>query len=293
MKRRFARRIEAAGIALLSACWSTTSLGLEVNIDRFTVTRDASVLFDDTFGDGTPPPSAPNFVTGLAASYNVVGTIPAGAESAGLLHLDSVNGAVTANAADAARRGVFATLLTSTTGGATQLGIGNVLQLSGTFGLAIPPGPLYSGYGIRFTDAAGAGNHQLAQLSVQYGEAFAQPRISYLIQDFDADTVTTLANVALTPPGGADQIRLMLTRPNAANNEFLGSFAFLSGGLVVGGGAFDVPAVLFQGESFVRAQFFVAEAIATPVPEPEIFLLMGVGAAFAFVARRRAVRVRR
>lgn len=140
----------------------------------------------------------------------------------------------------------------------------------------------------RFTDSSSAGSHQLAQLSVQYGEDLAQPRITYLLQDFDASTVVTLGNVALAPPVGADQILLMLTRPSATNNDFWGSFSYLSGGLVVGGGGFQVPAALFQGESFVRAQFFVAEAVAAPVPEPENYALMLAGLrVMGLIARRR------
>ena len=205
-------------------CWSTASLGLEVNVDQFTVTRDSSILFNDTFDDNAPPPSAPNFVTGLAASYAVFGTIPAGAESGGLLHIDSANGALSGNAIEAQRLIVNATLVT---GGATNLGIGNVLELSGTFGLTIPTGPLYSGYGVRFSDAASGVTHQLAQIQVQYGEALAQPRISYIFQDFDTNSLVTLGNVPLAAPAGADQIRLTVTRPSASNNNFFASFSYL------------------------------------------------------------------
>ena len=137
-----------------------------------------------------------------------------GAEAGGLLQLNSANGAATANAAGFSRVAVIGTLLTSTTGGATQLGIGDVLTLSGTFGLTIPTGPYVSGYGVRFSDSANNVTHQLAQLYVGYNDVIGQSQIAYILQDFDADTITTLGATLLGAPVGADQIRLTISRPS-------------------------------------------------------------------------------
>jgi len=277
-------RISFFFIALIAMCWSITSHAIIVNIDQFSITRDGGAFFSDGFSDGVPPPSAPNFASGTAASYSVLGTIPNNAESGGLLQLNSANGALSANATEAPRLTLAATLLTSTTGGATQLGTGNTLVETGLFSLTIPPGPLFSAYGIQFTDAAGAGANQLVQLFVRFNEATGQPQIAYILQDFVANTITTLGTSPLNLSLGADQILFTLSRPNVGDNNFFGSFSYLSGGSIVGGGSFATPGVLFQGENFVRGRFFVAEAI--PEPETYAMLLAGLGL-LGFVARRR------
>lgn len=45
-----------------------------------------------------PPPSAPNFASGTAASYGVFGTSTSNAESGGKLLLDTANGLISVNA---------------------------------------------------------------------------------------------------------------------------------------------------------------------------------------------------
>jgi hypothetical protein len=84
------------------------------------------------------------------------------------------------------------------------------------------------------------------------------------LQDFDANTITPLGSTPFVPPAGADQIRLLLDRPDVSNDNFFASFSYLSSGSVLGGGAFSTPAQLFQGEEFVRAGFFASEEGSTP-----------------------------
>lgn len=95
MKSGSARGMVLPGLALLAMCASTGSHAIQVNIDQFSVVRNGATVFNDTFPDGAPPPSAPSFVSGAPASYSVFGTVPAGAESGGLLQLDSANGGAT------------------------------------------------------------------------------------------------------------------------------------------------------------------------------------------------------
>jgi hypothetical protein len=129
-------------IALIATLSSAPAHGIIVVCDELSITRDGAAFFDDSFNDGMPPPSAPNFASGAGASYNVTGTIPSDAESGGSLLLDTVNGALTTNADGTQRQSLILTLLTSTTGGATQIGAENTFVEMGVFNLTAPPGPL-------------------------------------------------------------------------------------------------------------------------------------------------------
>jgi hypothetical protein len=74
-----------------------------------------------------------------------------------------------------------ATLLTSTTVGPIQLGVGNTFLETGLFNLAIPSGPLYSNYGISFRDAC-----QAVVLNVEFNETTRPTDIVLRLQNFVA-----------------------------------------------------------------------------------------------------------
>ena len=259
-------------VALLGSIWSTSSVALTVDLADFAVSRNGVAIFDDSFDDGLPPPSAPNFASGATASYVVFGSFPAGSEAAGLLTLDTSNGALTSNAGGQARRTLSATLATAAA--SSGLGADDTLTAQGLFDLATPPGPLYNGYGIQFTDANAGVQHQLAQLQVRFNPVSGIPVISYQFQDFDAGSISVLGQTAFTPPSGADQILLQISRPDVGSTDFFGSFQFLAGGSVVGSGNFAAPAMLFDGEDYVRARFFASAAV---VPEPGTLALFTGG----------------
>jgi hypothetical protein len=50
--------------------FGTTAQGSPVFIDDFSVTKNGALIFRDSFSDGVPPPSAPNFANGTPASYS-------------------------------------------------------------------------------------------------------------------------------------------------------------------------------------------------------------------------------
>jgi len=279
VKRRF-----GLAAVMCATLWTTHSEAIVVPLDNFSVTRNGADFFTDNFSDGLEPPSGPTSPT----NYGVNGVIPGTAEAGGQLLLDSSLGILTANATDDARIFLGVTLLSDNT---TNLSLGlksdDTLILTGTFGLTVPVGPLISAYGIRFSD----GGNQIAQLAVQYQPSTAQAEIRYLLQDFVANTITVLGSVALAAPNGSDQILLRLSRPNVANDDLFASFTYLSGGVAVGNGTFNQAAQIFQGEEWVRAQFFASEAIAVAaIPEPETYALMLSG--LAFLASRRIARRR-
>jgi PEP-CTERM motif len=256
---------------LLAIFSSTTSHAIQVNIDQFTITRNGSTFFSDSFTDGTEPPSAPT------GNYGVFGSLGTNAEAGGKLLLDTATGTLSANAIETPRRTVAALFLSNSDSSNLTAGlkIDDTLSVTGIFDLVIPTGPLFSAYGVRFTDAAGGETHQFLQMFVRFDPVTGQPQIRYVLQDFDANTITNLGTTLFAPPIGTDQLVLSITRPDETENEFFGSWAFLDGGTTIGSGSFLTPGSAFLGENFVRGQFFASQGVQ--VPEPASLLLLGSG----------------
>jgi hypothetical protein len=258
-----------------------------VNVHEFTVSKNGTVLFTDSFDDGNEPPSAPNFTGGGAASYNVLGSISAGAESGGMLQIDSANGVLTANAPGVGRQETRVRLITNIDPANLTAGLksDDTLSVSAIFSLTTPTGVLNPQYSVRFTDASASGVHQSAQVQVQGITSTGQTFVRFIMQDFDADTLTVLGSVLFAPPSGVDSILLSIERPDLTNDDFIGSFAYVSGGLVGARTYFGTAAQLFQGENFVRAEFNVSDGVFLDVPEPGSLVLLALG--FAGLAIRR------
>ena len=284
--RRYTR-IAPAVVAVATCFWSVAAHSAVVYLDQFEIKRNGRTFFTDGFGDGNPPPNAPNFPNGQTASYSVFGTFVAGSEANGLLRLNSADGGLTQNALGQDRRNLHAALNTNTD--SSDLGAGlkidDTLGLTGLFNLSSLTGPLINGYGIRFSDRAGGVFNQMAELDVRFNPVTGKVEVRYILQDFDANTISERGLADFAPPNGADQILLQLTRPDTSNTNFFASYSYLQGGNVLGGGAFEAPISLFQGENFVRAEFHAFESL--PVPEPGTLALLGLGFAGMAAMRRR------
>jgi hypothetical protein len=284
LHQRLAHCASALGLALLSA---QAQAGV-FELDTFSVTRNGTTIFTDTFADGTPPPSAPAFNDGSPASYTVFGS--AGPESGGLLTLNTANGGLTTNAAGDARLTIRAALDTNTSNDPALLNRGlkddDVLRLRGLFNLGVPVGPQLNGYGIRFSDRALGVVNQVADLLVRFDPVTGKTQITWSLQDFASGVVTGVGFADLLVPEGADQIQLQIDRPDVTSKDFFASWSFLDGGVVKGSGSFATGIGLFDGERFVRAEFLAFSS----VPLPGTVWLLGAGllAGLGFARRRRA-----
>jgi hypothetical protein len=269
--KRFSYVAGVVVVGLLAVFSSTTSHAIQVNIDQFTITRNGSTFFSDSFTDGSEPPSAPT------GSYNVFGSFGSNAESGGKLLLDTATGALSANAIETPRRSVAAIFLSNADSSNLTAGlkIDDTLAVTGIFDFAIPTGPLFSAYGVRFTDAFAGATHQFLQMFVRFDPVTGQPEIRYVLQDFDANTITGLGTTLLNAPSGTDQILLSITRPDSTKNEFFGSWVFLDDGATIGSGSFLTSGSAFLGENFVRGQFFASQGVQ--VSEPAALWLIGFG----------------
>lgn len=302
--------------------WAITGHAIEVSIDQFSIARDGNVFFTDTFNapGGGPPagPSniAPNYNPAIYGTgrntplgYHVLdnttvgstsGTTLSTAGTGNVLPLDTASGAAVANAEGAVRHEIAVTLLTNVASvtAASALTSFNVLSETGLFDLTIPTGPLFSAYGIRFSDnlpnaTPSHPDGQLLQLFVRYNDTALRAEIAYILQDFGANTITLLGSTPLLPalPAGADQIQFTLGQ-NTAGGSFFGRYEFFDDGVGLGVHALG-SGNLFSDSSFqfVRGQFFVAEGVTAAIPEPEIYAMMMVGLGLlGWVGRRKKLK---
>lgn len=278
-------------IAVSAAVWSDPSQATVVSIEEFTVTRNGTTLFSDSFSDGLAPPSAPNFAGGGAANYFVLGTIPVTAESGGLLQLDTANGVSTVNSLGIGRLETRVRLATNIDDAnlAAGLKVDDTLAVAGIFSLSMPTGVLFPQYSVRFTDAAVGEVHQAVQMQVVFDTTTGLTRLRYIIQDFDADTLIVLGSELLDAPLGADGILLGIDRLSATGGDFFGSYAYVTDGIVGARSTFALGVQMFQGENFVRAEFNVSDGFIAAVPEPSTIALMlcALGVLGVVTSRRR------
>jgi len=272
------------GLAFLGILYqSPPAEGAPFFIDQFTVVKNGVLLFTDPFDDGVPPPSAPNFENGNAASYTVGGTPN---EAGGRVRLDTVGADIVPGIGVAIpfflERAILATNFDQNN---LQLGLKNddTFSMTAIYDLAVP-GQIREFYGIRFNDSLGVPDtaDDLLHLAVRRG-ADGVDRVEFFRLDDVLNTFEAFAGAPLEP--GHDQIRITLERLDAASDAITASFAYIDGGVEGALVTFGPTADIFHGENFTRADFDFFTPV--PAPGPSALLLLSLGlAGTALVCRR-------
>lgn len=268
MERTLLALLSATSMFMLPAA----AHAVVASIDVFAIDKNGPNYFTDDFSNGLTPSQE--------SRYSVFGAFPNGAESGGVLTLDTAWGGITTNAANQSRQTLGALYLSPLS--SSGLTVHDNIEVFGLFNLVVPTGPLFNGYGLQLRNST---NDLLAQLNVQYAPEVGAGVIRFLSQDFTNNTITTLGQVALAPTPGANQIALDIVKPDPNSSNVFGAYAYCTNGVCDDNDfkTFDTSVALFGSTDYVRGRFFAAAA----VPEPAMFSLFGLGLAGLAVARRR------
>ena len=273
-------------------------------IDEFVITRSGitssllgtyegrQVFYRDSFGDGTPPPSAGSFFNGTTGTYNVLGSYPAGAELGGKLGMDSSLGGPFINAIGAGRT-LQRSILPTDVDPLTQAGLKetfHTFSVFGLFDLTIPP-VRGDGYGIAVNDGGPLGSTESIDFFVRR-EMNDSLVIRLQEQDFLNSVVNTLELDSLLIPTGVDQIELQLQRADLETGALIASYRFWDDGTAMSPSftTMSATADFFTNSGWARGVFFAVEAVkAVPEPSTLPLLLLGGAGLFAVTRQRRRV----
>ena len=237
-------------------------------------------IFDDTFGDGVPPPSAPDILTvpPTPASYAVQGTPT---EAGGKLRLDTVGALVTPGIGIPGNVFVESAFLLTSISPLNTLGLrqGTAFSATAIFDLAIP-GPIRESYNVALLDGTDVilGNDFLWLGVARQVDGVVRVRLRHL--DRSADTAEDLESVDLDSMH--DQIALTLAKLDAGSDAITASFAYVDGGVVGNPTPIATTPDIFHGEDWTRAGVILSSPVpAAAAPGPSGWLLLGVGFAGA------------
>ncbi len=239
--------------ALLLGALPFHAQAFDFAIGNFTVLRDGSTLFTDSFVETTPP-AAPKFNNGNTASY----TLPAGSFSPavnGKLHLNSA--AATISPAVSTKLGVAAHLNSNTDPANTAIGLkpGHSLEVSGTWD-AIAPADAKETYFIELSDWQNKTCDACIRVGVMKN-ADGTVEIQFwrnLIANDEIKERVVLGKAAFSP-GDNQQIRFRLKKVSPTTNEVRASYAYVKDGVVGTEVELDGQTDVFAARGYAIAAF--------------------------------------
>lgn len=231
---------------IMAVAYSTQAYTFTIR--EFSITLNGSTIFDDTFNNGDPPPSAASFPTWYW-TWGAMG--PENSHSPGGLKLDS-SGAVSAKDVTGQQSLIFQLAELN-----AYLYNNGTFSVRGTFDL-VEPAAYHQGYGIRLNDGTPThGSDDVVYLGTGQ-DSSGNKSIYFQHLDFVAGTSTIVDQVPLDPDH--EQIAFILTRGNVNSNKVTGSFAYIDDGVWGPTTTFGNTTSIFSSENFTRAEF---EAISS------------------------------
>jgi hypothetical protein len=241
-------------------------------VDEIRLERNGQLYFVDDFADGTPPPSAPDFLDAAPASWWTWGSHAEGTESAGRLRLEEADSR--AGLPIAPSRHLLSNELRRD-GSRSVLTALDTFSLKATFELMLPR-EIDEAYGLRlqvFADEGGGPEPKQA-LEVQV-RRIAADQVQVELNAVHAVLGTTLvASVPLDP--AHEQIQLILEKGTPGSSPVSASLAYVDGGVV------ETPIPLpgevdpFVDPGDVASAVFFAVSSPGPSPVPSLSTRAGI-----------------
>ena len=276
--------------SLIAICPRPASAsGFNPVLDEFSIVRNGSTIFDDTFGDGSPPPSGPNDLASPSGQTYITSGNAGFSESGGKLTINPSLGDPCTPVTSCGGISDAIRLFGGINSSPSKLTQADSFEIRGLYDISnsllnLPslPGETFD---IRTTDRGveGGNNNDRAGLKVV---AASSGMVKILFQDVDFSTPTpTFVDVGSTGPldlSTASTLALILTKA-AGSQDVFGSYS------VDGGTLQSLPGFvgIYNGENLTRAEFYATAAAATPLPAALPLFAGGAGVLGFFGLRRK------
>jgi len=247
-----------------------------VKLDSFSVLRNGSTFFDDTFSEGvtlTSPVSSSglDLSNGFPASYTVNGKIT---EVGGFAQLNSSVGKIFVEPSPLPV--IDENTATLRTGALTRA---TTFSTAAIFNLSVPA-VQNAFYGVQLVGSSGSNIGDIVELRVK--DTSGGPQIVFENVDLATASETMIGDASLET--GHQQILLELSHPTLNSDVIDASFAYLDGGVEGALTTLGPTSSVFGTDTFAVPGFLAVD----PVPEPATLSLFAVGLFGIGFAMRRA-----